>query len=373
MRPAAARCGRCEHTFVPPQGRLIDLVPLGEVGGAAAVALGRSEGSAAWTGDSSLGLEALPETIDRAALGLQVEYDDEDDAPSAEPAVAGQQAGGSRRFLVVALAGAAAVAVAIALFSTSPEPQSAPDVALPAAAQARFDAGHALLLLDDEVSLESAAAAFDDAIEFAPGHASLQSWRALATALLAASLQDEVDEIEERLENDRPGGQAGTDLARRREVLLTRIEVLDGTIRGFAIDADPAGGKDAAALALAELVAGRPSRAVELAARLETEEGGWAALVRAMVAARGEQPAEEHASAFELMQVALEREPNLVRARHEQARLALAKNPADVASARRLIAEVRTLSPEHEGARRLSETLARAAAREAAAAMEVAP
>jgi len=212
------------------------------------------------------------------------------------------------------------------------------------AAGARAEEAMQALLLDDDKSLEQAAALFGEAARLAPAY---EGDRALALLLRGSAQQD----LAERLE---PLSRGNPAVGAERETLLregARL-VQEGTA---AAQASVARGPDevsalrAMGLAAA-LTSGNPARWLERAER-QAPGDPLVAVARAAAELGGGRSGEAQDRALAALSAARAAQPGLLRAQVDAAAIALDR--ADLASARQGLQGVVGANPMHERAKRL--------------------
>lgn len=210
--------------------------------------------------------------------------------------------------------------------------------------RAKADQAMEALLLDDDKSLERAAALFAEAARFRPA---AEADRALTLLLRGSAQQD----IAERLEPI-----AGTDpaVAAEREGLLregARLVQEGSAAAQAAVEQAPEDVPALRAMALASaLTSGNPARWLEPALR-KAPDDALVQLVKAAAALAGGRGGEARDRALSSLEAARTAQPRLLRAQVDGAALALDRR--DLAAARRGLQAVIEANPRHERAKRL--------------------
>jgi predicted Zn finger-like uncharacterized protein len=251
-----------------------------------------------------------------------------------------------------------------------------------AAAQRKAREAHALLLLDDESSLQRAAEVYAEAIGADPKWAPLKAERALPLALLAASVKGQLDEIKVRdgeIENrivalqqrfgdgwaKEPEGdrlrEEKKKLAASQAPLLARFEPLkkeSGALMKEANEKAHDHPDVVRARGLMSAIDGDADRALKALDYLRKTEGDdpLALYARGAMYAAGDPGKEKRERAVEALRAALAADKKLVRARYD-----LARSLADLGQKDAALQELEGLlqdNPAHERAKALKARLA---------------
>jgi hypothetical protein len=273
--------------------------------------------------------------------GRRVTVDDPGDVGALRPAIYGPVARHNPLTRGGAIALTAVVLVALAALLVLYRPR-VPREATNAAEEAR-----ALLLRDDDASLDRAAALYDEASRLARGVASFEGDRALALLLRGAAKRDVAERIDPATKRD-PAAAVARETALRDAGRL----IQEGVVAANAAlerDGNDVAAQRSSALAAA-LTSGNPRMSLEAAARRAGDDP-LLTLVRASaeLAGGGDGAAQERA-AMELA-AAKRAEPRLLRAQVDAAALALDRH--DLATARQDLQAVLEVNPGHERAKRL--------------------
>ena len=234
----------------------------------------------------------------------------------------------------VALLSIAAVVTIVALG----RPRAARD------GRAKADQAMEALLLDDDKSLELAAALFGEAARFRPV---VEADRAFALLLRGSAQQD----LAERLE---PISRTDRAVAAEREGLLregARLVQEGSAAAQAALDHSPEEISALRAIALSSaLTSGNPARWLDPAVKIAPDDP-LVSLVRATAALAGGRTGEAEERALSFLAAVRSAQPRLLRARVDAAALALDRH--DLASARQGLQAVVQANPRHERAKRL--------------------
>ncbi len=200
------------------------------------------------------------------------------------------------------------------------------------------------LLLDDDKSLEQAAALFGEAARLAPAY---QGDRAVALLLRGSAQQD----LAERLE---PLARGDPAVGAEREALLregARLVQEGSAAAQAAVEQAPEEVAALRAMALAAaLTSGNPARWLDGAQR-KAPGDALVAVARAAAALAGGRSGEAQDRALAALAAARVAEPRLLRAQVDAAALALDRG--DLASARQGLQGVVEANSRHERAKRL--------------------
>ena len=211
-------------------------------------------------------------------------------------------------------------------------------------AGARAEQAMQALLLDDDKSLEQAAALFGEAARLAPAY---QGDRAVALLLRGSAQQD----LAERLE---PLARGDAAVAAEREALLregARLVQEGSAAAQAAVEQAPEEVPALRAMALAAaLTSGNPARWLEGAQR-KAPDDPLVAVARAAAALAGGRSGEAQDRAVAALSAARAAQPRLLRAQVDAAALALERG--NFASARQGLQAVVEANPRHERAKRL--------------------
>lgn len=251
-----------------------------------------------------------------------------------------------------------------------PRLQRATRPAPSAAARAKLDAAHRVLERDDPASLEQAVALTDEARMLAPGIGEPVALRALASAIMAASLRDEADDLVDELKwlegrltfvrANRPDDATGiAALEQRVGDARARLPIVEERGGRAAAEARRLVAEAAEDRAIEPVVFARAEAAILLLSGDVMQVDGvvtsltdveqtdpWLAFARGAV--RGRSTAEARV----LLDAAVEARPTLLRARTALGRLALAGTPPDLVAATDAFETVLRANPTHDAARR---------------------
>ncbi|HYZ90528.1 MAG TPA: MJ0042-type zinc finger domain-containing protein [Myxococcales bacterium] len=217
---------------------------------------------------------------------------------------------------------------------------------IPREAEAVADDARAALLLDDDGSLDRAAALFADASRLARGAASFDADRALALLLRGSAKRD----VAERLETSRdPGAVAEREAALRDSARLIQ-EGAAAANAALQRDRTDAAAQRSVALAAA-LTSGNPRTWLDEAAEHTSADDPLLTLVRAHAELAGGRDGAAAERAGAELSAAKQAEPRLLRAQVDAAALALDRR--DLAAARQDLQAVLEVNPKHERAKRL--------------------
>ncbi|HYV66363.1 MAG TPA: MJ0042-type zinc finger domain-containing protein [Myxococcales bacterium] len=209
--------------------------------------------------------------------------------------------------------------------------------------RAKADQAMEALLLDDDKSLERAAALFAEAAQLRPAQAD----RALALLLRGSAQQDLAERLEALSRTD-PA------VAAEREGLLregARLVQEGSAAAQAAVDEAPEEVPALRAMALASaLTSGSPARWLEPAMR-KAPDDALLQLARAEAALAGGRAGDARERALSFFEAARTAQPRLLRARVDAAALAL--DLRDLAAARQGLQAVVEANPRHERATRL--------------------
>lgn len=274
-----------------------------------------------------------------------------------------------RVLLVVAVVAVAAVIAAIAASSLRRR-----FAGMPKEAQSKVEKARQKLLLDDQASLEQAAALYKDAARLAPGLVAPEADQAYALLLLAAAHGDLARRLEAmaaaerdrlaRLQIEKPEGWQAAQAGLREQVARLAAEhdphakeadrlarqALAAAKAAIEEEPDDPAAQRAMALYWATTDADRGQRTIELAAR-HGERDGLSIYPKAAAALSGEPSSEKQDRALSALAQVLHAEPHLLRAIYDSAQVAFDRQ--QFGAAREQLDRLLQQNPAHERAKLL--------------------